>query len=163
MPCEGVPLAPPPAPGIGSLTLGSETHQLERSTLGGIPGTALVFFLGDSDDVLALRLSENDPSLAPAWLEREGRVVAIDNAMVNGLSGATGTTTINVSGRLGGQELRAEIPPAAVLNGSTRVRIEGQQAFIEGDLGRLTYRQIADLRTNHPGVDTLVLRNVPAP
>ena len=119
MPCEGLPVEPPPAPGVGSWMLGHENHRLERSTPGGIPGSALVFFLGDGDDVLALRLSEADPSL------------------------------------------RATIPPTAVPNGATQIRVDGSRAFIAGTRGRLTCQQIVSLSRNHPEVDPLILLNVP--
>ena len=45
--------------------------------------------------------------------------------------------------------------------GSSRLTIKNEQAYLNGNLGTITYRQIKDLITNHPKVKTIVLENVP--
>jgi len=45
--------------------------------------------------------------------------------------------------------------------GSSTLKIKNKQAYLNGDLGTITYRQIKNLITNHPEVKTIVLENVP--
>jgi len=45
--------------------------------------------------------------------------------------------------------------------GSSKIKIKNKQAYLNGDLGTITYRQIKNLITNHPEVRTIVFENVP--
>jgi len=45
--------------------------------------------------------------------------------------------------------------------GSSKLVIKGNQAFLNGDLGTITYKQIKNLITEHKNIQTLVFENVP--
>jgi len=45
--------------------------------------------------------------------------------------------------------------------GSSKLVIKGNQAFLNGDLGTITYKQIKELITKHKNIKTLVFENVP--
>ena len=45
--------------------------------------------------------------------------------------------------------------------GSSKLELKGNEAFLNGDLGTITYKQIKDLITKHKNVKTLVFENVP--
>jgi hypothetical protein len=45
--------------------------------------------------------------------------------------------------------------------GSSHLTIKNEQAYLNGNLGTITYRQIKNLITNHPEVKTIVFENVP--
>jgi len=45
--------------------------------------------------------------------------------------------------------------------GSSQFRVEGSNAYLTGDLGTRTYRQLKDLIAAHPDLDTLVFEEVP--
>ncbi len=44
--------------------------------------------------------------------------------------------------------------------GNSHVEIKGDEAFLSGDLGTITYYQIKDLIKNHPEVKTIVMTNI---
>ena len=67
--------------------------------------------------------------------------------------------SVQLTGRL-----ETGVPVFATLNasaGSSVFRIEGQRAYLNGELGSGTYRQIEYLIHAHPEVNTLVFENVP--
>jgi len=45
--------------------------------------------------------------------------------------------------------------------GSTTVEVKGQEAFLNGVLGTITFNQIKEVIQDHPEVDTIVLEDVP--
>jgi len=45
--------------------------------------------------------------------------------------------------------------------GSSSIKIKNNQAYLNGNLGTITYRQIKNLITKHPEVKTIVLEDVP--
>jgi hypothetical protein len=45
--------------------------------------------------------------------------------------------------------------------GNSTLKIKGNETYLNGDLGTITYLQIKNLIANHPNVKTLVLENVP--
>ena len=70
----------------------------------------------------------------------------------------SGTVTETASGDV--LNVRLVFNESLINGGASNIVIDGNKAFINGDLGTNTYIQITDLTNNHPAVDTLVLQSI---
>jgi len=81
-------------------------------------------------------------------------VIDIDNLDVQ----ISGNVLMKGSGKA--QEFRFRANEAATGAGNSHLEIKGNEAFLSGTLGTITYHQVKEMITNHPEVKTIVLTNI---
>lgn len=114
----------------------------------------LVVRLGDTENYLLVPVVAGIPSSDVQLIYKKSILPVLDLSFES-----LGNESVRLSGRL-----ETGVPVLATLNtsaGSSIFRLDENRAYLHGELGSGTYRQIEYLVRAHPEVDTLVFENVP--
>ncbi len=127
---------------------------MEPSPTVGDDSMSVVAQLGTSDNYLIVPLVDGQPSEG-VQLVYEKSIMEVSNATFVSI----GAEAVRIRGRMDrGVPLLAELHMSA---GSSVFRLDGDNAFLNGELGSGTYRQLEYLLAAHPEVETIVFENVP--
>lgn len=157
-PCSGVPMAPPPPVVPGALVLGATSFTLDGGGLADIDRDYVATFPFDAR-ALGVTLDLEQETMRPPVYVIDfdlGEAAEVSDARVSETNDG-----YRVEGRHEGEPLSADLPSSLVLSGTTRIEVDGTTGTVTGELGRVTYHQIEQLRQDQPEVDTLVLADVP--
>ncbi len=85
----------------------------------------------------------------------------IEGSLVDGSNGFEIKFDGSISGADNEIKVKLFVGESLVGMGNTTIEIRGQEAFINGTLGTVTYAQMKNLINDHPEIKTLVLEDVP--
>ncbi len=154
---------------VGELRWESDGSETASEKIDGLGTVSLaVLYVGEGEEEYALVSLDGDsmPDGRFVQVNAGGKVYTGLNLVVgveNGVDEEVAVITGELGDEIGAKfASKVKVGESMIMGvGSTRFRVQGNRAYLNGTLGKRTFNQVVDLMTSHPEVDTIVEENVP--